>query len=159
MPKGKPPRPTRLQVDLRGDPSKRRGNTTEPEAPKGWPECPAHVKEDPIAHEEWNSVCSQLDSMNLLSTTDGRAIELYCLTYSRFRAAQEQVRKYGDVLLLGQNKYPTLSPYYTAMNRYHEDCRKWLVEFGLTPSARARMRVKVEEKSSNKWSEILNVAG
>jgi len=159
MPKGKPPRPTKLQVALKGDPSNRRGNTTEPEAPRGWPECPEHVADDFIAHEEWRSVCKQLDSMDLLSTTDARSLELYCLTYSRFRAAQEQVKKHGDVLFLGKNKYPQVSPFYTCMNKYHEDCRKWLIEFGLTPAARARLRVKVEEKSNNKWSGILPVAG
>ncbi|MDB4793007.1 phage terminase small subunit P27 family [bacterium] len=159
MPKGRPPRPSKIQVELRGDPSKRRKNMTEPDAPRGWPVCPQHVEDDPIACEEWKSVCTQLDSMDLLSTTDARSIELYCLTYSRFRAAQEQVRKHGDVLLLGQNKYPQVSPFYTCMNRYHDDCRKWLIEFGCTPSARARMRVKVEEKSSGKWSGILPVAG
>lgn len=40
--------------------------------------------------------------MDLLSTIDGRSIELNVLTYSRFRAAQEQVKKHGDVLLLGK---------------------------------------------------------
>ena len=61
--------------------------------------------------------------MKLLSTTDARSIELYSLTYSRFRSAEEQVRKHGDVLLLGKNKYPQVSPFYTAMNRYHDDLR------------------------------------
>ena len=160
MPKGRPPRPTKLQVELRGDPSKRRGNTIEPDAPKGWPDCPQHVQDDPIAYEEWKSICSQLESMDLLSTIDGRSIELYVLTYSRFRASQEQVKKHGDVLLLGKNKYPQVSPFYTTMNRYHDDCRKWLIEFGLTPAARARLRITVDKQKTNgKWSGILPVVG
>ena len=98
--------------------------------------------------------------MDILSLTDARSLELYCLTYSRFRAAQEQVRKHGDVLLLGQNKYPQVSPFYTAMNKYHDDLRKWLVEFGCTPSSRARMRVSVDsKKSEGKRAGILPVAG
>jgi P27 family predicted phage terminase small subunit len=131
MPRGKPPRPTTLQVDLRGDPSKRRRNTIEPGAPKGWAACPDHVRSDPAAHEEWNSVCEHLDSMDLLSTADARSIELYCLTYSRFRVAQEQVQRHGDVLAIGKNRHLQVSPFCSTMNRYNDDLRKWLVEFGL----------------------------
>lgn len=160
MPKGRPPRPTKLQVELRGDPSKRRRNTTEPEPPQGAPDCPQHVQDDPVAFAEWKSICNQLDSMGLLSTTDGRSLELYVQTYSRYRKAEEQVKRYGDVFLVGDKKYPQVSPYYTAMNRYSDDCRKWLVEFGLTPAARSRMRISVEKQSTNgKWSGILPVVG
>lgn len=160
MPKGKIPRPSKLQVELRGDPSKRRKNCVEPEPPKGAPDCPQHVQDDPVAHTEWNSICQQLDSMDLLSKTDGRSLELYVQTYSRYRKAEEQVKKYGDVFVVGDKKYPQVSPYYTAMNRYHDDCRKWLVEFGCTPAARARCRIAVEKPSSGgKWSGILPVVG
>ena len=77
MPKGRPPRPTKLQVELRGDPSKCRGNTIEPDAPKGWSDCPQHVQDDRVAHDEWQSICTQLESMDLLSTIDGCSNELH----------------------------------------------------------------------------------
>ncbi len=159
MSRGRKPNPTKLQVDLRGDPSKRRKNTVEPQAPQGSPICPEHLQDDPIAFQEWNDICCQLEKMELLSTTDGRSLELYCLAYSKYRDAESKVKKHGDVLLLGANKHPMVSPYYTAMNRYSDDLRKWLIEFGLTPSARSRMRVTVDRKTKNKWDGILKVSG
>ena len=60
MPKGKIPRPSKLQVELRGDPSKRRRKTIEPDPPKGAPDCPQHVQDDPIAHAEGNPSASNL---------------------------------------------------------------------------------------------------
>lgn len=98
--------------------------------------------------------------MDLLSKTDGRSLELYVMTYSRYRKAEEQVKRYGDVFLVGEKKYPQVSPYYTAMNRYHDDCRKWLIEFGISPAARSRMRIAVDKQKTNgKWSGILPVVG
>ncbi|MEZ5951173.1 MAG: hypothetical protein R3C12_18570 [Planctomycetaceae bacterium] len=38
------------------------------------------------------------------------------------------------------------------MNRYHDDCRKWLIEFGISPAARSRMRIAVDKQKTNgKW--------
>ena len=149
------PTPTAIQVGLRGDPSKRRKNCIEPEAPSGRPPCPEQLKTDPIAAQEWESVCDQLQLLKVLSTVDVVLIELYCKTYSRYRQAEAQIDKFGEVLISPNTKTPMVSPYYTARNRYAADLAKYLVELGLTPAARARMRVTVEAKSDSKMAKIL----
>ena len=140
MPRGRIPQPKALN-DLKGDPGKRRRNTTEPTPPRDWPDKPDYL--DPVASVEWDSVVDLLDNMGLLSSADRAAIEMYCSAYSRYRAAEDNVRKFGEVLVSPKNRYPMVSPYVTTMNRNLETCRKFLLEFGLTPAARARMRTAI----------------
>lgn len=154
MPRGRPPTPKKLN-DLKGEPGRRRRYESEPDPPDGVPDCPDHL--DEIAREEWASVCGHLQSMGLLSSADRTAIELYCISYSRYRRAVENCQKFGDVILGSNKRVPMISPYATIQNQVFEQCRKLLVEFGLTPSARARMRVSDGKKSSNKWDGLLNV--
>lgn len=156
MPKGRPPKPQKLN-SLRGDPGKRRRNQVEPEPPHGWPEMPEHIAADPVAAAEWESVCEHLDSMSLLSTADRTAIELYCATYSRYRDADEKAKKYGDIHAVGPNKVLQVSPFYTVRNRYLEDCRKMLIEFGLTPSARSRLAINAKDKTDKSWTDLMRV--
>lgn len=154
------PRPTAIQVGLRGDPSKRRKNCVEPEAPSGRPPCPAQLKDDVIAATEWESVCDQLQTLGVLSTVDVVLLELYCKTYSRYRQAEAQIDKYGEVLMSKKTQTPMVSPYYTARNRYAADLAKYLIELGLTPAARARMRVEITTpKPNSKWADLIKIAG
>lgn len=158
MAKGRPPRPTKIQVDLRGDPSKRRRNTSEPEAPAGWPECPDHIKADEYAAAEWQSVCKHLETLGILSPVDVSILALYCKTWARYLRAEENLDKYGEVFISKNRQTPMLSTFYTARNRYAEDLRKYLVELGLSPSARARMRISADDKPDDGWSGLLRVA-
>ena len=158
MTAGRIPRPTKIQVDLRGDPSKRRKNCVEPEAPSGRPACPEQLKQDTIAAQEWESVRDQLQVLGVLSTVDVVLLELYAKTYSRYRHAEAQIDKFGEVLISPNSKTPMVSPYYTARNRYATDISKYLIELGLTPAARARMRIAVEDKKpDSKWANIMKV--
>lgn len=113
---------------------------------------PDRFKDNPIAAEEWNSVCQHLSDMQLLSKVDRAALEIYCTYYAKYRDAEEKVKKYGDVVLVGKNKdHPQVSPWYTAMNKYADEVRKWLLEYAMTPAARARCRVQADDKQENKW--------
>ena len=47
---GPPPTPTNLKL-LRGNPGKRKLNTTEPDPPPAIPTCPSHL--DKVAKREW----------------------------------------------------------------------------------------------------------
>ncbi len=79
---------------------------------------------------------------------------MYCSTYSRYRDAEEKAKRFGDIHAVGPNKVLQVSPFYTVRNRYLEDCRKMLIEFGLTPAARSRMAITVESKPANKWAQF-----
>ncbi len=153
MPRGRPPKPTTLHF-LNGDPSKTRRYRTEPPTLDGRPEAPEYL--DDMAKKEWEAITTILADMNLLSRADRAALELYCGAYSRYRRAQEQVAKFGEVILSPNKKFPMPSPYATAMNSAFEQMRKMLIEFGLTPASRARMSLPVQEKKSgSKWAGLV----
>ncbi len=150
--RGRPPSPKALN-DLRGDPGRRRRYEKEPDAPQGKPTCPEHL--DEIAKKEWAEITEILDTMGLLSKADRAMLEIYCVTYSRWRRAIDNLAKYGDMIVTKDKKIEP-SPYVSQADRTAETCRKLLVEFGLSPAARARMRMPSESnKSGNKWLKIV----
>jgi len=140
MPRGRIPAPKKINA-LKGDSHKRRRHEIEPEAPLGWPECPEHIRKDPIASSEWKSICTQLESMQLLATTDRPLLEVYALTYSRWRSS-----------LLSDDPNA-----FTQERRYASDMKSILIEFGLSPASRARCRIAGNNKQTpeSKWATVL----
>lgn len=134
MTRGRQPKPETLAW-LSGN--RKRIYKVEPNAPDGAPICPDYL--DAIAKQEWIEITSILSEMGLLSKADKTAIEFYCESYSRFRKAQEMVVKVGAVILSPNQKVPMINPYHTILRQAEKDCTQLLLQFGLTPSARARM--------------------
>lgn len=155
MARGRIPKPKVIN-DLKGDPHKRRRHKSEPEPPKDRPDCPAHL--DEIAKQKWTEVTQQLDSMGLLSSADSGALELYCAAYGRYRSAEEFVKKYGEVIISPASKFPMISPYASRMDRNLEVCRKYEIEFGLTPASRSRCAIQKKD-ASNGWGDFFKAVG
>ncbi|TWT30141.1 Phage terminase, small subunit [Blastopirellula retiformator] len=136
--KGRKPKPTVLKI-REGNPGKRAINKAEPNAPDDVPSCPDFL--DEVAQEEWHRIARILSDMGLLSTADRAALAAYCTVYSRWVHAEEQVRKFGTIVKSPDKGFPMKSPYLTVADQAMETMRKFLVEFGLTPSSRSRIRV------------------
>lgn len=136
--KGRKPTPTVLKI-REGNPGKRAINDSEPVAPQETPSCPDFL--DEVAREEWARISEILSEMGLLSTADRAALAAYCTVYSRWVHAEEQVKKYGTIVKSPEKGFPMKSPYLTVADQAMETMRKFLVEFGLTPSSRSRIRV------------------
>jgi phage terminase small subunit len=68
------------------------------------------------------------------------------------------VAKYGEVMYCdGAKKVLQVSPYASARNNAEKRLTKHLESLGLTPVARARLRVNVKKTDiSNPWSGLLN---
>ena len=152
MPRGFPPQPTKLK-ELKGYPSKRKLDyaSTEPEPELGYPEEPEHIAADPIAHNEWESTCFQLDGMGILAKSDRTIIELYCVAYSHWRKALDIVNRTGSVIPVGKTKSLQISPFNTVLKQNGILLKQLLAELGLSPAARARLRVVKEDKPDAKW--------
>ncbi len=155
MAKGRIPKP-KIINDLKGDPGKRRRNQKEPTPPSDRPTCPDHL--DDVAKHKWTEVTEQLSLMGLLSSADADCIEMYCSAYSRYRKAEEMVRKFGEVIISPVNKYPMVSPYSTTMNKNLETCRKLQIEMGITPASRSRLAID-KKQDTNGWGEFFKVVG
>lgn len=149
---GRIPKPAAIN-DLKGDTHGRRKKNQEPIPPTGRPHCPDYL--GLIAKAEWQNICDQLDKMSLLSTADRAALELYCQAYERYRDAEAKVRQFGEVIISPAQKFPMVSPYAVAMNRNLDVCRRLLIEFGLTPAARARVATTPQDKATDGWAGIL----
>jgi P27 family predicted phage terminase small subunit len=136
--RGRKPKPTTLKL-LTGIPGKRALNDREPTGPPGMPTCPAWL--DSEAQAEWNRVTAELDAMGILSLADRSALTAYCKAWSRWVEAEEQVRKFGMIVKSPEKGFPMKSPWLCIADQALEAMRKLMVEFGLTPSSRSRLRL------------------
>src|SRR5438128_644383 len=136
--RGRKPKPTLMRT-LEGNPGKRRLNDREPRPSAGIPRCPKFLDDEGKA--EWFRTAKVLKDMGLLSQADRTALAAYCTCYSRWIHAEEQVKKFGSIVKSPEKGFPMKSPYLVIADQAMEAMRKFMVEFGLTPSSRSRIRV------------------
>ena len=89
--------------------------------------------------QRWRAAC--------VSSADRASLELYCQTYSQWRAAVSQVAKSGAVqkIKTKSGTIPKRNPFDIIRERCAIICTRLLVEFGLTPSARTRIEVDQQQ--------------
>jgi P27 family predicted phage terminase small subunit len=153
--------PTKLKI-LRGVQNDRI-NHSEPIPPSGKPEPPEHL--DKLAKEEWERMCVILQGMGLLSLADGPALTLYCEFHSKWLRARAAIAEHGMVIksttsVIQKGKIVATKEYLRAnpainieiqMGRLMKDL---LIEFGLTPSSRSRMR-SMADRPKDELEEFL----
>lgn len=88
--------------------------------------------------KRWNEVATILAGMRVMTSADVDALQFYVESWLRWRKATNKVRKDGEVIL-SPKKYPIQNPWLAIANKAQDQCNKYLIEFGLTPSARARV--------------------
>lgn len=145
MAKGRKPTPIHLRL-VKGNPGKRPINTAEPKPRRERPSAPAHVSDK--ARETWGYVTSILDGMGVLTKADALALEVLCEAYADYLTARAELRAFGS------NYYETVNQTGGVMHRAHpavavmQDAdrriKAWLAEFGMTPSARSRVKGEAE---------------
>jgi P27 family predicted phage terminase small subunit len=136
--RGRKPKPSVIRA-LEGNPGKRPLNDREPTPPQGVPDCPNYLDDE--ARAEWFRTAKVLSDMRLLTPADRSALAAYCVVYSRWLHAEEQVKKFGSIVKSPEKGFPMKSPYLCIADQALETMRKFMVEFGLTPSSRSRIRV------------------
>lgn len=150
---GRKRKPTNLTV-LEGNPGKRKIKT-EPQPPPGLPEPPGHL--DAYALEEWNRVAEGLSVMRIFTVVDCAALAAYCNAYSRWRTAEEQIKRRiekanGDKLAGLIDKTSNGNIIQNCLigiaNKAAGDMVRFASEFGMTPSARARLGVEAHKPKS-----------
>ena len=151
--RGRKPTPTVLKM-REGNPGKRPVNDREPVPPDGIPDCPDYL--DERAREEWDRISVVLTEMGLLSSADMAALAAYCTAYSRWVAAEKQVSKFGTIVKSPEKGFPLKSPYLTVADQAMESMRKFLVEFGLTPSSRSRLRLPGTSKVEDEFQAFID---
>lgn len=134
--RGPAPEPLALKV-LKGT-ARRPDRVPQPSVGGGLPACPAWL--EPEAKREWRRVAPELRRLGLLTVVDRAALAGYCQAYSRWRAAEERVRD-GELTFTTQTGFVGVRPEVAIAQKSLALVRAFCHEFGLTPSARARMTV------------------
>ena len=152
---GQRPTPTNLKV-LRGNPGKRPLNENEPKPPPSMPRAPSHLSKD--AKTEWKRMSKTLYELGLLTDIDRAALAAYCQAYGRWVEAEQNVQKYGTVMISPDKGWPIQSPYLAIANKALEQMHKFLVEFGMSPSSRSRISVDKKQEHESVLDELWSKA-
>jgi P27 family predicted phage terminase small subunit len=135
--RGPAPTPTKLKL-LRGNPGHRK---IEPEPlPLDEPIVkPPWLSE--LAAEEWDRVIGHLEAMQTVTAADTTALAVYCEAVARWRGLAEVVASSPPVVRHGESGILVKNPAYSQARDAAIEVRMFAREFGLTPSARAGIRV------------------
>jgi P27 family predicted phage terminase small subunit len=149
MPRGSGRRPLATAIKrLRGNPGRRPLNDAEPMPASGEPQMPTGLSE--TAKAEWQARVPELLKLGVLSTNEGAALAAYCYEYARWWEADKEIVKRG--LLIEEpvvnNKGQVVghrikkNPAIAIANEALKIMKSYMVELGLTPAARSRIRVE-----------------
>lgn len=156
MPGGRPRTPTRVlqmrgtfRADRHGDPT----TEIQLEPVTGLPNPPHFF--DAIAAFEWNRIGHELIEKGLLTQGDMGAFTMYCLNCARVAACEVILKARGMTYITDQG-YEMARPEVSIARQCGAEVRKFAQEFGLTPSARSRVRVTTPaaEKPKSGWDEV-----
>jgi len=155
---GRKKKPTNLII-LEGNPGKRKIPKGEPQPPTEMPSPPPHL--DAYGLEEWNRIAEGLNVMGILTVVDQASLAAYCGAYSRWRSAEEELNTLKAKNPLTALVLQTVSgnwiqqPLIGIANKAAADMVRYAVEFGMTPSARARLSID-PKKPKGKFDGLLN---
>src|SRR5262245_53672168 len=95
----------------------------------------------PLAGEEWDHVAPHLVAMGTITDADLAGFAIYCEAVARWRRLAELVAQSPPVV--NRDGAVVKNPVYAQVRDAAAEVRLWAREFGLTPSARAGIRVEV----------------
>ena len=94
-----------------------------------------------------------LSKNRILTEADLKGLELYVVTYSRWREAAEMLNR-EDIVYKTPNGYDQQSIWLTIENRQFDNMRKILAEFGMTPASRSRIAAVADEQKKTGFSDL-----
>lgn len=136
--KGRPPKPTETKRKT-GNPGKRKLPDNTLTAGRGRPKPPATLT--PAAVEIWNELIPQLEEAGTLDRADGIALEVLVTAVAIMRQAAEMLPKGNGTGLVIQQPSGRVAadPHFVVWQQAAGVARQFAEQFGLTPSARARL--------------------
>jgi P27 family predicted phage terminase small subunit len=159
--RGRKPTPTYLKL-LKGNPGRRPivEDGIDPPVSEKVPPPPQFL--EGYAADEWWKMATELYRMRLLTVVDETALASYCLSYARWRDAEEllSLHKANDPRMRGllvRGKNTTIeNPLIGIARRASQEMLRVASEFGFTPAARARIAAGiVSAPQSSKFGDLL----
>jgi P27 family predicted phage terminase small subunit len=93
-----------------------------------------------LASEEWDRIAPHLVAMGTVTDADLSGFAIYCEAVARWRRLAELVAASPPVV--NRDGAVVKNPVYAQVRDAAAEVRLWAREFGLTPSARAGIRVE-----------------
>jgi P27 family predicted phage terminase small subunit len=122
----------------------------QPRSTKECPPPPAHLSE--YAVREWQRVGPELHRLGLLTVLDETSFAAYCQSYGLWRMAEERLAQ-EDLMVPGE-RHDVANPLLKIAAQAARDLIRLGTEFGLTPSARARVAAGIGAEPS-KFGDLL----
>lgn len=132
--RGPAPRPTVLTKML-GNPGHQTFNKNEPRPVKVKPTPPDWLSGEALA--EWDRISDDLYDIGLLTRVDRTSLTAYCQAYARWVECEQAINEHG-VTFIGRLGIQ-IRPEATMAAKLYGIIKTFCHEFGLSPSARARM--------------------
>jgi P27 family predicted phage terminase small subunit len=145
--RGRKPKPTHLKL-VTGNPGKRALNPAEPKPASLIPDPPAELSADAL--DEWEKISRRLLAAGIVTAIDRAALAAYCQAYGRWvqaeRALAEMAKRdliTSGLLIKTTNGHAIQNPLVGTANKAMSDMVRYAAEFGMTPSARSRVRANL----------------
>lgn len=136
---GPPRTPTNLRL-IKGNPSKRALNKSEPKPPSGVPPVPKHFNKQ---EKYWfKRIGEELDGSKVITQLDGMALELLIGAYVEWRSHRDILDEEGETYTTRTMTGDTLikaHPRVGMMADAWKRLRGMMAEFGMTPAARSKV--------------------
>ena len=155
---GNRPKPTRLRV-LEGNRSKSPLPKGEPTPPVGAPRCPAWLCG--TAKHEWRRLVRELEPLGMLTRIDGEALAHYCDLHSQAVAVAREIARPEFRVLIEECETQIAedgagvqtirakpNPLMRMSLQLKQQIRLFLIEFGMTPAARSRVKAATPPEQS-----------
>ena len=146
MTQGRKPKPTGLKLIAGTDRADRR-NDAEPKPAPALPAPPAFLSDE--AKAEWTRTADQLYQLGILSKIDRAALGAYCQAYGRWEQAERALARMAErdavthgMMIKTTNGNAVQNPLLGTANKAMADMMRYAAEFGMTPSARARIKAE-----------------
>ena len=118
----------------------------EPKPPTTIPKCPEHL--DKEAQAEWKRMAKELKPLGILTQLDKAIFAVYCQAFSTWAQATRKITEMGMVRVT-KNGFTEQNPFLPIANKAKEQMMKALIEMGMTPSSRARVKVTSPPKEED----------
>jgi len=131
---------TKKEIDARKEAEAKLRPNDDKVRPPGWL--------DGVAKKEFKRIVKELKEIGLVTNVDVNALALYCDAYSNYVKCSQIIEEEGLMVeytnkAAETNKVP--HPLLTKKKQLHEQMKSLAVEFGLTPSSRAKLALPKEE--------------
>jgi P27 family predicted phage terminase small subunit len=143
MGKGRKPTPSYLKAVTGTDRADRR-NAAEPRPGQFGAKAPAHLSNG--AREVWDDVVGILCRMGVLTEADALAVELLCEARSDWVSARAIIREHGGETYVTDSGLIKAHPAVAMRNDAARRMQSLFSEFGMTPSARSRVAVEMDDE-------------